>query len=217
MAVKQTSGAGRQVDWRTDRQTKQPTDRHTYLCFSLIIAYLFTIHIYWLLKRYRLSLPTVLTETWKFDIGSNRNVEIWYWLNSNKWIIATMLFANSIIVVYDRRFMQWRHLLQQHLMPLRLITWPILIQNVFHAFSYILRKINLAIVFECVRSIIADFYCHFSASRYKCRSPKKDFQVRKSRIINCNICTSVTSVLRPSDVKTSVMICESQSNIVANV
>ena len=39
----------------------------------------------------------------------------------------------------------------------------------------ILCKINLAIVFVCIRSIISGFYCHFIASRYKCRSPKKDF------------------------------------------
>ena len=32
--------------------------------------------------------------------GSNRNVEIWYLLYSNKWIIATKLFASSIIVFF---------------------------------------------------------------------------------------------------------------------
>ena len=53
-------------------------------------------------KRYRLM----------FANGSNRNVEIWYLLNSNKWITATMLFAGSIIVVFDWRcFMRWRHFL----------------------------------------------------------------------------------------------------------
>ena len=59
-----------------------------------------------------------------------------YLLYSNKCIISTMLFASSIIVVYDWRFMRWRHLLKQHLMPLRLIMWPILMQNVFRAFFY---------------------------------------------------------------------------------
>ena len=32
--------------------------------------------------------------------------------------------------------MRWGHLLKQHLMPLCLITWPILMQNVFHAFFH---------------------------------------------------------------------------------
>ena len=45
-----------------------------------------------------------------------------------------MLFAGSIFVVYDWCFMRWRHLLKLHLMPLRLIAWPILMQNGFHAF-----------------------------------------------------------------------------------
>ena len=44
--------------------------------------------------------------------------------------------------------------------------------------KYILCKINLALVFVWVRSIISGFYCHFIASRYKCRSPKKDFHVK---------------------------------------
>ena len=47
-----------------------------------------------------------------------------------------MLFASSIIVVYDWRFMRWRHLRKQYLMPLRLITCTILMQNVFYAFFY---------------------------------------------------------------------------------
>ena len=80
--------------------------------------------IYWLTKE---TLQTF------FANGSNRNVEMGYLLFSNKWITATMLFASSIIVVYDWRFMRWCHLLKQHLMPLRLITWPILMQTVFHA------------------------------------------------------------------------------------
>ena len=84
-------------------------------------------NIYWLTKE---TLQTF------FANGSNRNVEIWYLLYSNKWIIATMLFASSIIVVYDWRFMRWRYLLKQHLLSLRLITWPILMQNVFHAFFH---------------------------------------------------------------------------------
>ena len=62
--------------------------------------------------------------------------------------------------------------------------------------SYILCKINLAIVFVCVRSIMSGFCCRFTASRYKCRSPKEEFQVKKkkkkkkkkSRMINCNVC-----------------------------
>ena len=47
-----------------------------------------------------------------------------------------MLFASNIIVGYDWRFMRWRHLLKQHLMPLGLITLPILMQNVFHEFFH---------------------------------------------------------------------------------
>ena len=47
-----------------------------------------------------------------------------------------MLFTSSIIVDYDCRFMRLRHLLKQHLMPLRLITWPILMQSIFHAFFH---------------------------------------------------------------------------------
>ena len=61
-----------------------------------------------------------------------------------------------------------------------------------------LGKINLAIVFVCVRSIISGFYCHFIESKYKCRSPKKDFLVKTIRMIICNVCTSVTSVLKTS-------------------
>ena len=90
--------------------------------------------IYWLTKE---TLQTF------FANGSNRNVENWYLLYSNKWIIATKLFASSIIVVYDWPFMRWRRLLKQHLMPPRLITWPILMQNVFHAFlSWVMIKKN---------------------------------------------------------------------------
>ena len=54
--------------------------------------------------------------------------------------------------------------------------------------AYILCQINLAIVFVCLRSIVAGIYCHFMASRYKCRSPKKNFQVKESRMINFNVC-----------------------------
>ena len=86
-----------------------------------------THNIYWLTKE---TLQTF------FVNGSNRNVEMEYLLYSNKSIIATMLFASSIIAVYDWRFMRWRHLLKQHLMPLRLIMWSILMQNVFHAFFH---------------------------------------------------------------------------------
>ena len=74
--------------------------------------------------------------TFFFANGSNRNIESWYLLYWNNWIIATMLFASSIILVYDWLFMRWRHLLKQHLMPLRLLTWPILMQNVFPVFFY---------------------------------------------------------------------------------
>ena len=83
--------------------------------------------IYWLTKE---TLQTF------FSNCSNKNVEIWYLLYSNKWIIATMLFASSIVVVCDWRFMQWRNWLKQHLMPLRLITWPFLMKNVFHTFLF---------------------------------------------------------------------------------
>ena len=83
--------------------------------------------IYWLTKE---TLQTFFAE------GSNRNIEIWYLLYSNKWITATMLFVSSIVVVCDWSFMRWRHLLKQHLMPLRLITWPFLMQNVFNAFFH---------------------------------------------------------------------------------
>ena len=83
--------------------------------------------IYWLTKE--------MPQTF-FASSSNRNVEIWYLLYSDKWIIAVMLFASSIILVYDWRFTRWRHLLIQHLMPLCLITWPILMQNVFPAFFH---------------------------------------------------------------------------------
>ena len=48
--------------------------------------------IYWLTKE------TLYTF---FANGSNRNVEIWYLLHSNKWVIAKMLFASSINVIYD--------------------------------------------------------------------------------------------------------------------
>ena len=62
----------------------------------------------------RMSVVTASTATWYtketlqtfFANGSNRNVEMWYLLYLNKWIIATMLFASSIIVVYDWRFMR---------------------------------------------------------------------------------------------------------------
>ena len=94
---------------------------------SAYVSLYFAIFLYWLTKE---TLQTF------FANGSNRNVEMGYLLYSNKWIIATMLFASSIIVVYDWRFMRWRHLLKQHLMPLRLITWPILMQNIFHAFFH---------------------------------------------------------------------------------
>ena len=68
---------------------------------------------YWLEKE---TLQTL------FANSSNKNVDIWYLLYSNKWGIATMFFARCIIMVYDWRFMRWRHLLKQHLMPLYLIT-----------------------------------------------------------------------------------------------
>ena len=58
------------------------------------------------------------------------------------------------------------------------------------------KKKKIAIVFVCVRSIIPGFYCHFIWI-YKCRSPK-DFQVTKSRMINCNVCTSVALVFKTS-------------------
>ena len=61
-------------------------------------------YIYWLTKD---------TLQIFFANGTNRNVEMGYLLYSNKWIIATMLFASSIIVVYDWRFMRWRRLLKQ--------------------------------------------------------------------------------------------------------
>ena len=85
------------------------------------------IYIYWLTKE---TLQTFCTN------GSSRKVALGYLLYSNKWIIATMLLASSIIVVCDWRFMRWLHLLKQHLMPLRLITWPILMQNSFHTFFH---------------------------------------------------------------------------------
>ena len=81
-------------------------------------------YIYWLTKE---------TLQIFFANGSNRGVDMGYLLYSNKGITATMLFASNIIVVYDWGFMRWRNLLKQHLMPLRLITWPILMQNIFHA------------------------------------------------------------------------------------
>ena len=59
-------------------------------------------HVHWLTKE---TLHTFFTN------GSNRNVEIWYLLCSNRCIIATMLFDSSIIVVFDWRFMRWRPLL----------------------------------------------------------------------------------------------------------
>ena len=51
--------------------------------------------LYWLTKE---TLQTF------FANGSTRNVEIWYLLNWNEWIIAAMLFASSIFLVYDWRF-----------------------------------------------------------------------------------------------------------------
>ena len=47
--------------------------------------------IYWLTKE--------MLQTF-FANGSNRNVEMGYFLYSNKWIIATTLFASSIIVLH---------------------------------------------------------------------------------------------------------------------
>ena len=58
---------------------------------SVVTASTATWYTDWQKKRYRLF----------FANGSNRNVEMWYLLYLNKWIIATMLFASSIIVVYD--------------------------------------------------------------------------------------------------------------------
>ena len=49
-------------------------------------------HIYWLTKE---TLRTF------FANSSNRNIEIWYLLYSNKWINATVLFAIIVTVVYD--------------------------------------------------------------------------------------------------------------------
>ena len=45
-----------------------------------------------------------------FANSYNKNVEMWYLLYSNKPIIATKMFARSIIVVFDWCFVAWRHL-----------------------------------------------------------------------------------------------------------
>ena len=72
----------------------RPVKWKTYTNYSVM-------NIYWLRKE---TLQTFCADC------SNRNVALEYLLYSNKWIIATMLFASSIIVVYDWRFMRWRHL-----------------------------------------------------------------------------------------------------------
>ena len=45
----------------------------------------------------------------------------------------------------------------------------------------ILCKINLAIVFVCVRSTISVSHCQFIALRFKSRSPEKDFQAKNEK------------------------------------
>ena len=60
-------------------------------------------------------------------------------------------------------------------------------------FINILYKINLAIVFVCVRSTISDFYCQIIASSYMRRSLEKEFTVKILRMINRIICTRVSS------------------------
>ena len=63
---------------------------------------------------------------------------------------------------------------------------------------YILCKINLAIVFVCVRFTKSGFYGKIIASRYMHRSLEKEFLVKQSRIINRSVCTKVASVLKTS-------------------
>ena len=67
------------------------------------------------------------------------------------------------------------------------------------AFVCVLCKINSAIVFVCVRSII--FYCHFIASRYKCRSPKKGFQLKTQEWSVAIFVLAWCQFLRLADVK----------------
>ena len=66
--------------------------KHVFYIFFPVVtldSYLiFNTWIYWLTKE---TLHTF------FANGSYRNVESWYLLYWNKWIIATMLFASSII------------------------------------------------------------------------------------------------------------------------
>ena len=62
----------------------------------------------------------------------------------------------------------------------------------------ILCKINLAIAFVSVRSTISGFHCHFIASRYKRRSPEKDFQVKEFKDDSRSVCASLTSVFKTS-------------------
>ena len=87
------------------------------------------------------------------------------------------------------------------------------------AYKLIVRKLNLAILqlFLYVSDPPYQGYCHFIASRYKCRSPETDFQVKQLSMINRNVCIGVTSVLRPADVKTFLIICGSQNHIEASV
>ena len=64
-----------------------------------------------------------------------------------------------------------------------------------HIFSYFYAgipcKINLAIVFVCIRFITSGFYGQIIASRYMRRSLEKESPVK-----NRNICTSVKSVFK---------------------
>ena len=67
--------------------------------------------------------------------------------------------------------------------------------------TYTLCKRNLAIVFVCVRSIISGFYCHFFASRYKCRSLKKDFWVKNQEWSIATFVLAWRQFLRLADLK----------------
>ena len=68
-------------------------------------------------------------------------------------------------------------------------------------FIHILCKINLAIAFICVRFTISGFYCQIIASRHMRRSLEKVLPVKASKMANCSVYTSVTSVCKTSECK----------------
>ena len=81
--------AGYKFDFDEKAQKRNKNDkRFEDNLMSDWCVFLLEFYIYWLTKE---TLQTF------FANGSNRNIEIWYFLYSNKWIIATMLFAKVLL------------------------------------------------------------------------------------------------------------------------